>query len=353
MGERESEGKSKEYFLKYYSESKIQAPERLQAREIGFIPFFGTMSRHRKVNSIKEMDAFVRSTIPRHLYYSAAYYRKPDEKRMQDKEWMGAELIFDLDGDHVLTEKKISYEDTLEMIKEHTMRLIDRYLIRDMGFHEDDIKIFFSGGRGYHVHVLSDRVYSMTSDSRREIASYIKGDGLSLEDFLRIHRSSPPNHGGWVEEVSASIMQTLAERSSKNSPVAQIEINNLPSAGINTQKAAVRAMGETIKKDMAEIDDPVTTDVHRLIRYPGSLHGKTGFAVSEVAHDDIANFDPLESCIPEIFTRGEEKIEVASPFSIKLLGNNYKLKKGKATAPLHVALYGVLSGNAQFILNID
>lgn len=353
MGEKESEAKSREYFLKYYTDWKIQAPERLQAREIGFIPFFGTMSRHRKVNSIKEMDGFVKSMVPRHLYYSAAYYRKPDEKRMQDKEWMGAELIFDLDGDHVLTERKISYEDTLEMIKEHTMRLINRYLLRDMGFHEDEIKIFFSGGRGYHVHVLSDSVYSMTSDSRREIASYIKGDGLSLDEFVRIQRNSPSNHGGWVEVVSGSIMQTLAERASKNSSSAQVEISSLHSAGVNTQKAALRAMEETVKREMAEIDDPVTTDVHRLIRYPGSLHGKTGFTVSQISHDELADFDPLESCIPQVFASGDETIEVTSPFSIRLLGNTFKLKKGKSTVPLYVAMYGVLSGNAQFILNID
>ena len=31
-----------------------------------------------------------------------------------------------------------------------------------------------------------------------------------------------------------------------------------------------------------EIDNPVTIDIHRLIRYPGSLHGKTGFKVQKI-----------------------------------------------------------------------
>jgi len=42
-----------------------------------------------------------------------------------------------------------------------------------------------------------------------------------------------------------------------------------------------------------EIDEPVTIDIHRLIRYPGSLHGKTGFKVQELYPDDLDDFNPL------------------------------------------------------------
>jgi len=43
-----------------------------------------------------------------------------------------------------------------------------------------------------------------------------------------------------------------------------------------------------------EIDTPVTIDIHRLIRYPGSLHGKTGFRVQELFPDELDNFNPLD-----------------------------------------------------------
>ncbi len=353
MGVRESEILARDYFSTYYSNWYGQAPERLQAREIGFIPFFGTMSRHRKISSIKEMEGFVKSMVPRHLYYSSAYYRKPDEKRMQDKEWMGAELIFDLDADHISTVKKLSYEETLNLIRQHTIRLIEKFLLGDMGFLEDEIRIFFSGGRGYHVHVLSDRVYSMTSDSRREIASYIKGEGLNLEDFVQVNRTIPSNHGGWAQEVTGALLKTLAERASRASSQAQLEISSLKTAGVNTHKAAVKTIEDVKRSGMAEIDDPVTTDVHRLIRYPGSLHGKTGFQVSEVSLDELRDFNPLSVCIPDVFREGEAKVEVNTPFSISLLENKYHLRRGESTFPLFVALYAVLSNQAQFILNID
>ena len=348
MGERESEFKLKNYFFKYYDSWTLRSPELLQSREIGYIPFFGTMTRHRKVNSTKEMDSFVKSAVPRHLYYSSAYYRKPDEKRMQDKEWLGAELIFDLDADHVETGRKITYEQTLALIKEHTIRLIDKFLIKTLGFDESEIKVFFSGGRGYHVHILSERVYSMTSDSRREIASYIRGEGVTLDEFLKTYKSTPLDHGGWAQEVARTILSEMGPSPSGNGKISD-QVMDLKSAGVRKQKAVAKAIEEMKSANMAEIDEPVTTDVHRLIRYPGSLHGKTGFEVKEVALDDLPSFEPLMECIPEIFTVGEEEIEVPAPFKISLLDEKHELARGKNTVPLHVALYSVLSGKAQFI----
>ena len=43
-----------------------------------------------------------------------------------------------------------------------------------------------------------------------------------------------------------------------------------------------------------EVDVPVTVDIHRLIRYPGTLHGKTGFKVQELYIDDLDSFNPLD-----------------------------------------------------------
>lgn len=348
MNERESEFKLKNYFLKYYQNWTLRAPELLQSREIGFIPFFGTMTRHRKVNSTKEMDSFVRSVVPRHLYYSSAYYRKPEEKKMQEKEWLGAELIFDLDADHIESQKKLTYEETLSLIREHTLRLINKFLLGVFGFDESEIRIFFSGGRGYHVHILSDRVYSMTSDSRREIASYIRGEGVKLEEFLKVYKSTPLNHGGWIQETAKTILsETEYKNVSGNGELAQI--SELKNAGVRKFRSVSKAVEEMKVRNMAEIDEPVTTDVHRLIRYPGSLHGKTGFEVKEVKLNDLRDFEPLSKCIPEVFTTSEEEVNVSESFRINLLETGHELKKGANKVPLHVALYAVLSGRAQFI----
>jgi DNA primase small subunit len=42
-----------------------------------------------------------------------------------------------------------------------------------------------------------------------------------------------------------------------------------------------------------ETDEPVTADTKRLIRLPGSLHGKTGLLVRPIPLDGLKAFDPL------------------------------------------------------------
>jgi len=47
----------------------------------------------------------------------------------------------------------------------------------------------------------------------------------------------------------------------------------------------------------AKIDTVVTTDIHRLIRLTGTLHGKTGFKKVEFSVSDLDDFDPFKSAI--------------------------------------------------------
>jgi DNA primase small subunit len=43
-----------------------------------------------------------------------------------------------------------------------------------------------------------------------------------------------------------------------------------------------------------EMDAPVTTDIHRLIRLPSSLHGGTGFRVVPLSREQLDRFDPFQ-----------------------------------------------------------
>ena len=147
------------YFREYYYKSPLGIPDMLFQREIGFIPFNGTMTRHRKFNGQAEIEDFVRRSVPRHLYYSSSYYRFPDQHKMLEKEWLGAELIFDLDADHIEGADKMTYMEILAEVKKHTLRLLEM-LMDDFGFGNKNIRLYFSGGRGYHVHVESARRFA-------------------------------------------------------------------------------------------------------------------------------------------------------------------------------------------------
>ena len=181
--------RTKQYLRKrfgdYYLNSRLLMPHDFTRREWGFI-FFDempevVMHRHKAFSGESEALEYLKGMVPAHVYHSAAYYRFPDAAAMKDKQWQGADLIFDLDADH-LPQKAGSYKEMLDNVKKETNKLLD-FLLDDFGFSENDISIAFSGGRGYHIHVRDPRVLSLGSAERREIVDYVSGTGLAI-DFL-------------------------------------------------------------------------------------------------------------------------------------------------------------------------
>ena len=68
---------------------------------------------------------------------------------MDSKHWAGADLIFDLDADHII---RGAYDVMLTRVREETIKLL-AMLTNRLGFSEKQIEVVFSGGRGYHIHV--------------------------------------------------------------------------------------------------------------------------------------------------------------------------------------------------------
>ena len=55
-------------------------------------------------------------------------------------------------------------------------------LENDFGFSLDELHVFFSGHRGYHVHVEEESVRSLDAMARKEIVDYVTGLGLTVLD---------------------------------------------------------------------------------------------------------------------------------------------------------------------------
>ena len=382
----DSETRMKEIFREYYSNLRYEIPDLLGSREIGFIPFGGTMIRHRSLRGREELGKFLTSIVPRHMYYSLAYYDHPTKRSMQEKGWKGAELIFDLDADHLEGASSMTYEQILDEVKKHTLRLIFTFLIGILGISENSIKLYFSGGRGYHVHVQDDGIYRLDSNSRREISNLVRGEGVSLSSLLNVHNTFRRDPSGWFSLIDSDIVH-LYEGIRKNLPesiaklktilkkedqvakylsslekFARMEGNTarkvdiFPTPGIRKYAA----MGpkdleicewiarETINRTKCEIDEPVTTDVHRLIRFPGSLHGKTGLAVTRIQLHDLEKFNPLDSAIPEAFLDKHDKVKINRPMTITMKGEMHSLS-GELEVPRYVALFAVASRAGEFI----
>ncbi|HMB44737.1 MAG TPA: DNA primase catalytic subunit PriS [Candidatus Methanoperedens sp.] len=239
-------------FADYYQNSKLAMPHDFTRREWGFI-FFDelpevVMRRHKAFSRENEALDYIRAMVPAHAYHSAAYYEFPGAVTMKEKKWQGADLIFDLDADH-LPGKVRSYAEMLSNVKSETAKLLD-FLLQDFGFLENNISIVFSGGRGYHIHVRDPKVLTLESPQRREIVDYVGGTGLSTDFLFKPAKHKVYDEGkfkkkeldsarkiasfedrpggfGWGKRISKYLVQFLKDISIKDEKVAQDEIADL------------------------------------------------------------------------------------------------------------------------------
>ncbi len=365
----------KKRFSAYYNgelkgAGAVFLPTSLPQREWGFLFFSENakagMRRHLTFPDESDLAAYLRTMTPAHVYYSTAYYAHPSAATMTEKEWLGADLIFDLDADHIV---RGSYDMMLSRVKDELYKLIDM-LTGELGFARQDLRINFSGGRGYHVHVPTLAVRSFSSAERRELVNYVSGTGISLDSML-----SSPKTGGWqgryraalsgelerIQRLSAqdareylSGLSGVSERSAESfyKNLAELRgkfLANPESLKDNKVIKALTAPENAVFKGAvlshaAQADEPVTTDVKRLIRHPGSLHGGSGMRVTPIPLEDLDDFNPLIDAV--VF--GEEPVTVTAKFAVTMpiLGSTYQVS-GTQKVPEALAVFLCARGIAE------
>ncbi|WP_254530744.1 DNA primase small subunit PriS [Natrinema gelatinilyticum] len=375
-------------FRDHYRRTEITPPPAANEREWGFIPWTEgpdmTMVRHRSLLELGDLSEFLVRKRPRHVYFSAGRFRDPGASSMHAKDWQSADLVFDLDADHLpsVTLGSDSYAEMLAKCKEALFRLLD-FLENDFAF--DDLEIVFSGGRGYHVHVRDENVLHLEREHRREIVDYIRGIGLEFEELIEsetvagLGRKTPTERrtlqieGGWggrthehflayVDELLELDEDAALERlqefdgigEGKAAAALNAARNNRDQleAGNVTVHTAVAQLAErfanrAVDRDNAPIDEPVTTDTNRLIRLPGSLHGGSGLQTVRLERDELDEFDPLVDAIPETFRGHEIAVHVLDGGEIELGGDSFTVQDGDQSLPEYVAVFMMARGRAE------
>ncbi|MEM0141473.1 MAG: DNA primase catalytic subunit PriS [Thermoplasmatales archaeon] len=333
-----------DYFNKYYSGVDSFGIKMVMKREVAFAPFTRQgMIRHTAFSSMESLVNYVKENTPLHFYYSSAYYENPSAS-MDNKGWKGADLIFDIDGDHIQGSEKMSYGEMLAAVKLEVRKLLN-ILMDDLGIKKDYLEIVFSGSRGYHVHVYSI-FEELESQERREIVDYISGRCIAETGSL-FPRSR------WAERVSA-IRETLFEdMKSKGAWRKQLE----DKTGELTGKMSKKEIKESgylernsrklaIELYASKIDEPVTIDIHRLIRTPGSLHGKTALRVMQIEEEKLDDFDPLRDAIPAV-SDDRVTVSVSKKSIVEIGGEKLEIQEGKAKIPYYIAVFLILRGSAE------
>lgn len=343
------------------SDKKLEPPRNPAEREYGFLLFKGKfMVRHRSFKDERTVLAAIRDLVPAHVYYSTAYYQDPTAP-MEQKGWLGADLVFDIDADHLDTPCKSTHdnwkckgcgangvgnppktcpscksermeeqtwlcEQCLEQAKEETMKLLGM-LHSDFAFDANEVRVFFSGHRGFHVHVYSDAFKVMGEEERRELSDYMLAVGFDAEyhglfenpvDGVKILEGPAIDQPGWRGRIVKGIYDMLGGNL-ESLDLTQTQLKLLKDfdreeifrkpvwslfrgVGVSTWKSLVEKSVER-----ARIDTVVTTDIHRLIRMSGTLNGHTGLLAMRVPEEEIDEFDAFSKAVA---FQGQMKIKV-------------------------------------------
>ena len=97
------------------------------------------------------------------------------------------------------------------------------------------------------------------------------------------------------------------------------------------------SLGFSRDLESGETDEPVTTDVKRLIRFPLSLHGGTGLRVTPLTISGLDAFDPLRDAV--VFGGRPVEVFLGAPYSIEMGGESFDLEEGPAVVPQYAAVF--------------
>jgi DNA primase small subunit len=374
----------KKTFREYYfkKSNSIEEPSKMEHREYGYMQFGQPgMVRHLSFKSMKELDAMLVRETPCDVYCSNAYYQFPTQQPMQEKQWLGADLIFDIDGKDIdlpcvpmhsyplcmncgyalppTPDEEKSYScpscgykkadfvslpcsKCIEGSKKEVRKLIE-FLMEDLGIQQSDIRVYFSGNNGFHVHITNDAYLPLDPQARSDLVGYLSGTGLMPESigvrksniddlfFIKFPRSGIAY--GWRRRIADKLKID-------NSSSIKLKYIVKQKGGYIAFKFELDRM---VKEMGVRLDPQVTTDVHRVFRIPGTLNSKSGLAKARCSN--IYSFDPfVDACV-----LGDSKVSVRlkAPIKLKLMGKSFNISKESAEMPLYAAVYVMCKGLAE------
>ena len=353
-------------FREYYYRNieQIQGPPQIEAREIGYLPFEGTMVRHIGVRDLGELRGLILHVIPKGIFTSVAYYTHPSLP-INEKGFTGADLFIDIDADmldlpckslhdfiicqdclavqgadsgsrclHCSSTNVQLQKWTCETCIKYAKREVEKalkFMSEDLGFSKQSVSVYFSGHRGFHLLVASDEVQELGQQERAELLDYFLGRGISItalgfrENMNEVELQQLVNKlkddGGW----RARLFQNIRE---------QDLISAYKSKGLSGITELVELK---VRELRVNLDPVVTGDIHRLVRLDRSLHEDTGLI--KMKCEDVVNFDPFSDAVvfdDEPYTN----IYVLNAPTLKWKGLTYKFpRKTNVSVPKGLAVY--------------
>ena len=285
------------------------------------------MQRHVQIRDKGELRARLLHNAPSDFYCSNGYYSFPSLP-MKEKDWQGADLIFDIDAKDLALpcrDKHVLYvcENCGDVCKSITcescgpagrtkqrslpcnkcvnsskqqVRSLVKILCDDLGVLYDEITIYFSGNDGFHIHVDHEAFRNIDKRARADLVDYITLNGLTPESMGMKKRSKFDKHTlpdfdqiGWHGKFAKAAFGSKTRRATLMSEFAKLPEESRYSKFQDMIKDAIDKIG-------IRIDPNVTVDVHRVFRMSHTINSKSGM-IKTPCTVDIDAFDPYVDAV--------------------------------------------------------
>ncbi|MEM2278395.1 MAG: hypothetical protein QXL29_06860 [Zestosphaera sp.] len=317
----------------YKSLNDFLLPEDLILREFAFQTLNGNFIRHLSFQNVIEFKNFLVKETPKNSYYSVALYSDPAAQKIEDKGYIFAELFFDIDVDHIPECRTLEYhlipEATLTVVsrecvevgKQEQLKLLD-ILTYFFGFSMSEIRMYFTGHRGFHTLVRPREEDWLRLDSRQR---------RELIDFIKLKRVEKAGiRSRKTKSIKFTSLYTRALKLMETDPTLSFE--------------------EALVSAKVEIDELVTPDLTKLARVINTLNGKTGLKVTLLTNEsELVSFSVGPHLSPfkkDIVVRPR----YSSREELRILDYSLKLVRGRnIVVPGWVAVYLALNDVAEII----
>ncbi len=397
----------KQKFRDYYRKNFVKGPPSIAQREFGVGEFGKKITaRHLGFANSTPLNEYLRKETPLFISYSNAYYKSPEKRPMEAKEFLKADLVYEFDADDLKTECKEKHDswrckcgasgkgaieactkcgrrveveqwvclECLDAVKKQVFRLID-FLEKDFGFSEG-IHINFSGSKGYHIHVRDELIANLSNNARVELVDYLTAHELSpkMLDFYysKENRFVCPEQGkavGWSKKILDSLVKMLEENDAQQLAVAggitfrkgQELLNERGTIIKGIQKGILyqlpgrktEAFWNSVIMHLVDeirlnIDRQTSIDISKIVRVPNTIHGGTGLLAKTISAEKLREFNPLDESV--VFSENPIKVNVKETPEFYLGGKDWgPFKEGEIEIPEFVAIYLLARGKADAI----
>jgi len=367
-----NEKKQIELFSEWYSKDKWIVPHDLSHREIAMEKWSGTYLRHLRFWNREELCKQIQDP-PKNLFYSSSYYLSPSSREMDKKQWLMADLIFDIDfpsqSDSLLGLKK-----SFNWARDQTVDLATTFLQDELGFlPEKDYEIVFSGSKGYHIHLYNKSWIVLEGFERKKLCDYLLP---GINKLLKISSNDFPVYpSNWKYRIILSSFRKRLVDILKNYSVKSFfetygitlklskwdkfknylhdnldDIKNLKCKDKEFRIICQKILNITLKFDSGIfLDHKVLIDTKRLTRVTESLNGKSGLRVTKI--DTIKSLKNFNPTIDATIDSPEDIYCHINKFcEIEFLDRLWKLEEGEnVSIPAPLYLYLCLKGYVSII----